>query len=377
MAAYVLNSDGNAVSIPLVRCKNEEAELQDILEKNPDLIPGDQINPGNPRRWFPIAREMPVPDPATGADRWSIDLVFGDQNAIPTFIEVKRFADTRSRREVVGQMFDYAANGHYYWDSSSLKGAAEKLSVKLGGSLEKAMEGLNPDDDLGVDEYFNRMVENLREGQIRLVFFLEKAPMELKSIVDFLNKQMERTEVLLVEAQQYDVEGKRVVIPSLFGYTEEARQAKRTVTITNGTRRKWNKESFFTDIRTQFNESEVSAMMRLYDICESFSDSITWGTGKIVGSFNPQVRGICDYGFISVKSSGKIELNFGWLDEINRGVPFRDDLKELVVEMFDFKLPDDWMKKYPKLDPNDWIPKADVFMEALKALVDKHKSVAS
>lgn len=50
-----------------------------------------------------------MPDPGTGQDRWSVDFVFADQDAVPTFVECKRFADTRSRLEVVGQMFEYAA----------------------------------------------------------------------------------------------------------------------------------------------------------------------------------------------------------------------------------------------------------------------------
>jgi len=39
--------------------------LQRILEINPDLAPGDQINPTDPRRWLVVKREKPVPDPAT------------------------------------------------------------------------------------------------------------------------------------------------------------------------------------------------------------------------------------------------------------------------------------------------------------------------
>src|SRR5690242_3287529 len=112
---YVVHEDGNTEAMDRVRCRDEIKELQLILEKNPDLLPGDQIDPEDPRRWLLIKREMPVPDPNTGLDRWSIDFLFVDQDAIPTFVECKRFADTRSRREVVGQMIDYAANGHYYW----------------------------------------------------------------------------------------------------------------------------------------------------------------------------------------------------------------------------------------------------------------------
>jgi len=53
---------------------------------------------------------MGVPSIDGGGDRWSADHLFLDQDAIPTFVEVKRSTDTRIRREVVGQMLDYAAN---------------------------------------------------------------------------------------------------------------------------------------------------------------------------------------------------------------------------------------------------------------------------
>jgi hypothetical protein len=39
---------------------------------------------------------------------------------VPTLVEVKRSDDTRIRREVVGQMLDYAANGVVYWPGEVL-----------------------------------------------------------------------------------------------------------------------------------------------------------------------------------------------------------------------------------------------------------------
>lgn len=120
-SVYLMRDDGTTTTMDRVRCQNEDRELQLILEQNFDLLPGDQIDPENPRRWLLIKREMPVPDPSTGIDRWSIDFMFADQDAIPTFVECKRFTDTRARREVVGQMLEYAANGHHYWDKDALR----------------------------------------------------------------------------------------------------------------------------------------------------------------------------------------------------------------------------------------------------------------
>jgi len=39
-----------------------EAELQKLLADNIHLLPGEQISPGNPRRWLLIKREAGVPN---------------------------------------------------------------------------------------------------------------------------------------------------------------------------------------------------------------------------------------------------------------------------------------------------------------------------
>jgi hypothetical protein len=57
-----------------------------------------------------IERESAVPDTEGGPGRWSVDHLFLDQDSVPTLVEVKRSSDTRIRREVVGQLIDYAAN---------------------------------------------------------------------------------------------------------------------------------------------------------------------------------------------------------------------------------------------------------------------------
>jgi hypothetical protein len=55
---------------------------------------------------------------------------FVDQDAVPTFVEVKRSSDTRLRREVVGQMLDYAANASAHWDAGA---PAQQLRIAFRG----------------------------------------------------------------------------------------------------------------------------------------------------------------------------------------------------------------------------------------------------
>jgi len=94
---------------------DSEDRLQGWLAKYPDLLAGGDQLAGSPRRWLLVKREAGVPDQEAGGSRWSLDHLFIDQEAVPILVEVKRSDDTRIRREVVGQMLDYAANGVVYW----------------------------------------------------------------------------------------------------------------------------------------------------------------------------------------------------------------------------------------------------------------------
>jgi hypothetical protein len=97
-----------------------------LLAHHPSLLAGDQIDRAEPRRWVLIAREIGLPSEEEGSDRWSVDHLFLDQDGIPTIVEVKRSTDSRIRREVIGQMLDYAANGVRYWPVEILRARFEK-----------------------------------------------------------------------------------------------------------------------------------------------------------------------------------------------------------------------------------------------------------
>ncbi|MBS1252773.1 MAG: hypothetical protein MAG451_01815 [Anaerolineales bacterium] len=110
---YLLQEDGTLQSLSEQPYGSEDL-LQMLLEKYPDLLAGDQIDESEPRRWLLVSREAGVPSEEDGYDQWSLDHLFLDQDGIPTLVEVKRSSDTRIRREVVGQMLDYAANAVVY-----------------------------------------------------------------------------------------------------------------------------------------------------------------------------------------------------------------------------------------------------------------------
>jgi hypothetical protein len=109
-----------------------EAHLQELLAKYPSLLAGEGLNPEAPRRWLLVRREAGLADAEDGGMRWSVDHLFFDQDAVPTLVEVRRSSDTRIRREVVGQMLDYAANAVVYLPLEQIRSWFEERCSRAG-----------------------------------------------------------------------------------------------------------------------------------------------------------------------------------------------------------------------------------------------------
>lgn len=176
----------------LVECSiaaySDEAEFQRDLANHPKLLASLVASAAGNGDWLLVGREMSVPDHPGGSARWRLDHLFLDADGVPTFVEVKRASDTRIRREVVGQMLDYAANGLAYWPAEQLRAAAEETrggAEKLAEKLQPLLAEAGAQDD--IDGYFKRVAGNLAGGRARLVFVADEVPIELQRVVEFLN----------------------------------------------------------------------------------------------------------------------------------------------------------------------------------------------
>ncbi|MFO7539058.1 MAG: hypothetical protein R6X32_13520 [Chloroflexota bacterium] len=220
--------------IPMVETPYDQEEiLQHALAQYPDLLPGDQINPESPRRWLLVKRELGVPGMANGGGIWSLDHLFLDQDGIPTFVECKRAGDTRSRREVVAQMLDYAANGTEYWPMDRLRQAATETASSRNLDIDSQIENLlgldgeeAQEEEEHIETFWKEVETNLRQGRIRLLFVADAIPRELRRLVEFLNDKMTDVQVLAVEVKQFLGHGQTAMVPRIIGLTEKSREKK-------------------------------------------------------------------------------------------------------------------------------------------------------
>jgi hypothetical protein len=232
---YLIPEHGGLVALKSTAYARE-ADLQALLADHPELLAGGQITPEDPRRWLLINREKGLTDQQDGANRWSVDHLFIDHDGIPTIVEVKRSSNTQIRREIVGQMLDYAANGLRYWPVEHLRSDLVRRLEQSGtpeasaAADELVLQLVGPDfakSDDAVGEFWQRVDDNLSAGRLRLLFVADLIPPELLSVIEFLNDQMARTEVLGIEVRQFTSGSDRLVTPTVVGRTREAAKTKR------------------------------------------------------------------------------------------------------------------------------------------------------
>jgi len=348
---YLLEENGTLQSLSEQPYASEDL-LQTLLEHYPDLLAGEQIDEAAPRRWLLVSREVGVPGQEDSAGRWSLDHLFLDQGGIPTLVEVKRSSDTRVRREVIGQMLDYAANAVLYWPVETIRAKFEAACQSRGDDPAQLVAELiesDFDDDTAIEGFWSQVKTNLRTGRLRLVFVADEIPPELKRIVEFLNAQMDQVEVLGVEIKQYVGQGLKTLVPRVIGQTAEAQRRK-----SSGRRevRQWDESSFFQELEARRGIVEVNIARKILEWARLKMTRVSWGRGAIEGSFVPILHhNGTDYLLFAVRTFGTVELYFHYYQ---RKPPLdseevRRELLSRLNSIADVSLPDDAITKLPKI----------------------------
>lgn len=293
---------------------DSEALLQGLLEKYPALLAGEQMTEGAARRWLLVRREAAMAAGET-AGTWYVDHLFLDQDGIPTLVEVKRSSDARIRREVVGQMLDYAA-GCGQWTVEDLRARFEAGSA----AEERMAEFLGEEERAG---FWEKVRLNLASRRLRLVFVADEIPAELRRVVEFLAEQFRSVEIYAVEVRKFACGEEKVYVPQLVSRPKES-----PASAVAG--RQWDEASFFEALRGASAE-DVAVARRLVEWSRRWMPALWYGKGTTQGSIVPQM--VLGNGskpvLFALWSSGAVEMYFQHM-----GVPPLDRM-EVRVELME------------------------------------------
>ncbi|MEX0712735.1 MAG: hypothetical protein WD278_10320 [Pirellulales bacterium] len=326
---------------------DSEARLQEWLAKYTDLLAGEQIDSDDPRRWLLVTREMRVPGEQDGAGRWSLDHLFLDQDAIPTLVEVKRSSNTQIRREVVGQMLDYAANGVAYWPVEGIQATFESRCNTENSDPEEVLTEFLGDEGRS-SEFWQKVKTNLQAGRIRMIFIADHIPAELKRLVEFLNEQMDPAEVLAIEVKQYVNDNMKTLVPRVIGQTELARHKKASGATG---RQPISEEEYlkeFDAMRTP-REQEIARRLISWARDRGLQDNFLRGKHGFV--FKPVLRR-ADQACQPLVVSGKGLVSFP-MKFLKQRAPFneankREELRERIKDIQGLRITHAGMEGFPK-----------------------------
>lgn len=304
---FLLDQDGSLIEMSQTEFV-KEASLQELIEKYPELIIGNQIDERDPRKWIVVSREVSIPDGSSSGGRWSIDHLLLDQDGIPTLVEVKRSTDTRIRREVIGQLLEYAANALNYWSVDTIRKSFELNCQKQGVSPDEKI--LNKFEIQLVEDFWLKVKSNLENGKLRLLLVADEIPFELKTIVEFLNEKMNDIEVLAVEIKQYIGRGNKTLVPRVIGQTTRNQIRKEGVRLS----KQWDEEIFFKELENKLGSEIRLVAEKIYHWAKKNNLDIIWGSGSSNGSLGIYLFiGENKYYAFNCWTYDSVEILFQWM----------------------------------------------------------------
>ena len=299
---YTVDAAGTLTAMRPSEPRSEDY-MQALVAAHPELI-ADQDG-----ALLLIRREQPIGDREEGSGRWSLDHLFVTRSGIPVLVELKRAVDTRLRREVVGQMLDYAANGTAYWQGG-------RLAASFALSMEQL--GRNADAELidflgaGTDpqQFWDQVDANFAAGRIKMVFVADTIPRELARIVEFLNEQM-KADVRAVELSWFQSDsGVTALTPRIFGETERAQTEKEARNVLPPISR----EAWMADRLASHGSATIEGANAFLEMIESAGGraEVTLAQGSIVAVYDTATGKLYPFALVS-SAKGSVQFYLGYL----------------------------------------------------------------
>lgn len=335
-----------------------EAELQQILADHPRLIPGvgDQAV---------ACKEM-----QSGAG--PADLIVVDQEGGLTLVECKLASNRQVRREIVGQMFDYASA---FW-RMSLGDFEQRWLARTGRSLGESVASANPD-------FSSAVAANLAEGRFSIVLAVDAINDDLRRIVEYLNATSgPTTSVIAVAYKRLLSEHTEILLPTTYG--EELAEAKAAAA--ERAEGRWTE----SECRDWIKSNDAENLSRFDLLLEEarrrtipFVGSVRRAKRIPAGSFQVSLDSTGEVGHLYVyhytASSTTLELGFTRVPKVapsSASARRFEDFLSTLGEIDEFRTAAVTLKESVwKRRPN--VPLAEVSTEALERLLDALDSARS
>ncbi|MYC31851.1 MAG: hypothetical protein F4X64_01590 [Chloroflexi bacterium] len=189
----------------------DEATLQDLLFRYPQALPIATIDPAYAPA-VPICRELALP-------AGYADALYVNRLGRLTLDEFKLWRNPQARREVIGQILDYAKD-LASWGYEDLQRQVSLALGQSGNALYDLVRQQSP--DLNEAEFVDNVTRHLRRGEFLLLIIGDGIQEGAANIVDFVQRYSGlHFNLAMVEAALYrDAANCLIVQPRVLARTE-------------------------------------------------------------------------------------------------------------------------------------------------------------
>lgn len=338
----------------------EEGWLQELIRKYPDMLPVSDIEPDF-APLVSVGREV-------GTASGQIDNLFLSPQGYLTIVETKLWRNPEARREVVGQIIDYAKDVNH-WSFDELESRVRAYYKKFHGSELGVIDALRKAEQIAEDDesaIIDTISSNLKRGRFLLLVVGDGIRENVEDMVEFMQKTPQLYYTLaLVELHVYEMDGGegtvQLVIPHIVARTREITRAVvriegkaiesvsvniSTGEILDGLEGIKGEERYFSILSQRVNSDMVDFAHTITHDMENLGCKIDWKQGSFVVKLPDPGGSSQDLTLFVVRNDGKIYV--GWLDDqLNRvGLPSEIDF-DFVRDSAHLFLNCEVSKKYP------------------------------
>jgi len=277
-----------------------EGWLQEKLHLFPDILPLDELDPSF-RNSISLCREMSV---ASGR----IDNLYLSPTGHLTLVETKLFRNPQARREVVGQIIDYAKDLSR-WTFIDLDAAVRVANRSSGRHETGIMELLSQEDLMDVDNeahMINAIDRGLRRGEMLLLVVGDGIHESVEDMAEYIQVAPQlRFGLGLVELQLYalpEVED-LLIIPrvvtrtrevvravvhvntSAGGLVEVSAEVTKPESEDTGYRTSIGEATFFEELLVNTDEQQVSYALDFLSRSQDAGYVVEWGSSSFSAKY--------------------------------------------------------------------------------------------
>jgi len=298
----ILNPDGSINKIRRVSFTEnmfQEGWLQDLIEDNPELLPVAEIEPAF-TPMVSVGREVTT-------QSGYIDNLFLSPQGNLTVVETKLWRNPEARREVVGQIIDYAKDVSH-WTFEELESKVRDYNLRYRKSNSGILDSLRLIEDIEESEeqiIVDAMTRNLQRGRFLLLVVGDGIRESVETMAAFLQQtpQLHFT-LALVELQVYELveEGEKqlLVMPQVVARTREITRAvvrvegkaiesvkvevdtEITPPVSPPKRFTLTEEDYFNILQQHVNSEDVDFVHQVIDDMQRYGCEIDWKQGSFV-----------------------------------------------------------------------------------------------